>query len=234
MMGEPRSSNHDVYTDATPPVPPPPPPPPRRPVVSLVQPSKKKKHQRGKVVRVFPSVFRSFPIISPVCKLPSLPMGGLTDAHRAASGGSRVTGTLFGYRKGRVSLSVQESPRCLPTVVLELGMHMNALQKELGFGMVRIALECEKSMDKDKDKTKLMDCVLQWPEDRLRGQEGGQRGGPQRDGAPQGCLHGCRSAAGELQHGGPRQRAGLHEGLLRAGRRVKGLRYALYAQPRGQ
>ncbi|KAK4767075.1 hypothetical protein SAY86_014825 [Trapa natans] len=158
MMGELRSSNHDVNTDATPPVPPPPPPPPRRPVVSLVQPSKKKKHQRGKVVRVFRSVFRSFPIISPICKLPSLPMGGLPDAHRAASGGSRVTGTLFGYRKGRVSLSVQESPRCLPTVVLELGMHMNALQKELGSGMVRIALECEKSMD--KDKTKLMDEPL--------------------------------------------------------------------------
>lgn len=59
-----------------------------------------------------------------------------------------MTGTLFGYRKGRVSLSVQESPKCLPSLVVELALQMNVLQKELSAGMVRIALECEKRADK--------------------------------------------------------------------------------------
>lgn len=150
-MGEPRSSNHDHRHHHGGPAAPPPPPPPRQPV-SLVQPSKNKKH-KPKVIRAFRSVFRSFPIITPACKLPALPMG-LPDTHKTASG-SRVTGTLFGYRKGRVSLSVQESPKCLPNLVVELAMQTNALQKELRSGLVRIALECEKRPD--KDKTKLMD-----------------------------------------------------------------------------
>ncbi|PKI76326.1 hypothetical protein CRG98_003248, partial [Punica granatum] len=81
-MGEPRSSNQDRH-DALPAAPAPPPPPPRQPV-SLVQPSQKKRH-KPKVFRVFRSVFRSFPIITPVCKLPSLPMG-LPDTHRTISG----------------------------------------------------------------------------------------------------------------------------------------------------
>lgn len=63
-----------------------------------------------------------------------------------------MSGTLFGYRKGRVSLSIQENPKCLPSLVVELAMHTNVLQKELGTGMVRIALECEKRTEKDKVK----------------------------------------------------------------------------------
>ncbi|KAI4374154.1 hypothetical protein MLD38_012180 [Melastoma candidum] len=136
-------------------IPPPPTLPPRH-TVSLVQPSQKKR-PKGKVMRVFRSVFRSLPIMTPICKLPSLPMG-LPDNHKTISGGTRVTGTLFGYRKGRVSLSIQESPNCLPTLVVELAMQTNMLQKELSTGMVRVALECEKRSD--KDKTKLMEEPL--------------------------------------------------------------------------
>lgn len=155
-MGEPRSvsaaSSDDQQHETSPPSPPP--PPPRQPL-SLVQPSQKKKH-KTKVFRVFRSVFRSLPIITPVCKFPSLPMG-IPDTHRTVSG-TRVTGTLFGYRKGRVSLSMQETPKCLPTLVVELAMQTNVLQKELSSGMVRIALESEKRPD--KDKTKLLDEPL--------------------------------------------------------------------------
>lgn len=71
----------------------------------------------------------------------------------------RITGTLFGYRKGRVSLSIQEAPKCLPSLVLELAMQTIVLQKEMGSGMVRIALECEKRADQ-KDKTRLLDEPL--------------------------------------------------------------------------
>ncbi|KAJ8769649.1 hypothetical protein K2173_005252 [Erythroxylum novogranatense] len=126
---------------------PPPPPTPTSQPLSLVHPSQKKKH-RTKVFRVFRSVFRSLPIITPACKMPVL-NGGLLDSSVLAT---RVTGTLFGYRKGRVSLSLQENPRCFPSVVVELAMQTNVLQKEMGAGMVRIALECEKRGDKDKTR----------------------------------------------------------------------------------
>ncbi|CAK9142272.1 unnamed protein product [Ilex paraguariensis] len=107
--------------------------------------------------RVFRSVFRSLPIITPVCKFPSLPGGRLPDGHRH-SAGNRITGTLFGYRKGRVTLSIQENPRTLPALVVELAMQTNVLQKEMSLGMVRIAMESDKRSD--KDKTKLMEEPL--------------------------------------------------------------------------
>jgi len=136
-MGEPRSA---------PATPPPPPPPPIS--LSLVQPSQKKR-LKPKVVRVFRSVFRSLPIITPSCKFPSLPPD---HHHKTVNNGIKVTGTLFGRRKGRVSLAVQENPRCLPSLVVELSMHTNSLQKDMASGTVRVALECEKRSEKDKTR----------------------------------------------------------------------------------
>ncbi|KAL0378769.1 UNVERIFIED_CONTAM: protein MIZU-KUSSEI 1 [Sesamum radiatum] len=135
-------------------LPPPPPPPPA--ALTLIQPSTKKKSKPSKVFRVFRNVFRSFPIITPACKFPSLPSGRLPDSRVIA--GARITGTLFGYRKGRVSLSIQENSRTLPTLVVELAMQTHFLQKEMSLGMVRIALECDKR--DDKDKTELMEEPL--------------------------------------------------------------------------
>ncbi|XWS33260.1 hypothetical protein CRYUN_Cryun22dG0066300 [Craigia yunnanensis] len=153
-MGEPRPRTSAATSrdeDRTPPTPSTPKAPttPCQQSFSLVQPSQKNKKHKPKAIRVFRSVFRSFPIITPACKFPSVPVGLSIDSRKSNSG-SRVTGTLFGYRKGRVSLSVQESPNCLPSLVVELAMQMNVLQKELGAGMVRIALECEKRAGKDK------------------------------------------------------------------------------------
>ncbi|XP_059644852.1 protein MIZU-KUSSEI 1-like [Cornus florida] len=147
-MGEAQPSS-----STTPPPSPRPPsssPPPAH-TTSLIQPPNKKKNRPNKVFRVFRSVFRSFPIITPACRLPSH-AGGLFPESNHRSSGTRITGTLFGYRKGRVSLSIQENPKCFPTLVLELAMQTNALQKEMSMGMVRIALECEKRADKDKTK----------------------------------------------------------------------------------
>ncbi|XP_030500013.1 protein MIZU-KUSSEI 1 [Cannabis sativa] len=167
-----QNSTDSSPSRSIPPSPPPPftaPPPapalPRMPV-SLIQPSQRKRsHNKTKVLRVFRSVFRSFPIISPAaCKMPALPNGLMEGHHhhhhhhRSSSSGHRVTGTLFGYRKGRVSFSMQESPRCLPTLVIELAMQTNVLQREMGSGMVRIALECEKRQE--KDKTRIVDEPL--------------------------------------------------------------------------
>ncbi|KAJ4979398.1 hypothetical protein NE237_010178 [Protea cynaroides] len=62
----------------------------------------------------------------------------------APSLGRKVTGTLFGHKKGHVSFVVQEGPRSEPVIVLELAMSTSALVKEMSSGLVRIALECEK------------------------------------------------------------------------------------------
>ncbi|CAN6839959.1 hypothetical protein Rs2_16689 [Raphanus sativus] len=161
-MGEPKprvsgaSSSTDSYS--TPSASPTPTPAPRQPV-TLLEPSHQHKKKGKKVFRVFRSVFRSFPIITPAaCKIPVLPGGSLPDQHRSGSSGSRVSGTLFGYRKGRVSLSIQENSKCLPSLVVELAMQTMVLQKELSGGMVRIALETEKRAD--KEKVKIMDEPL--------------------------------------------------------------------------
>ncbi|XP_047335762.1 protein MIZU-KUSSEI 1-like [Impatiens glandulifera] len=122
---------------------------------SLVQPSNKNKHKPAKVFRVFRSMFRSFPIITPtMCKMPSHSTNMFLDG-KVTHSGYQTTGTLFGHRKGRISLSIQENPRTLPTLVVELAMQTNVLQKEMSLGMVRIALECEKRLEKGK-KIKLL------------------------------------------------------------------------------
>ncbi|KAG6397446.1 hypothetical protein SASPL_143613 [Salvia splendens] len=72
----------------------------------------------------------------------SPPQSAASRGREAAQDAVRVP--LFGYRKGRVSFSIQENPRTLPTAVVELAMQTHALQREMGAGMVRIAMECEK------------------------------------------------------------------------------------------
>ncbi|KAL8208621.1 hypothetical protein R6Q57_008033 [Mikania cordata] len=143
--------------------PPPPPPSPssspspsRSPGVSL-QPSSPRKNpsKSTKILRRVRSVFRSFPIITPAaCKFP-VSLHNLHDNHHI-HGGTRMTGTLFGYRKTRINLAIQENPRCLPMLLLELSIPTGKLLQEMGLGLVRIAMECEKR----SGKTKLVDELL--------------------------------------------------------------------------
>ncbi|KAK4253174.1 hypothetical protein QN277_010773 [Acacia crassicarpa] len=127
----------------------------RPPSISL-QPAKIKKPetQAHKLFRKFRSVFRSFPIITPPsCKFPvSLTGGQGTDKH--IHGGIRITGTLFGHRKARVNLAFQQNPKCLPFLLLELTIPTAKLIQDMGTGLMRIALECEKN---PKEKTKIID-----------------------------------------------------------------------------
>ncbi|EOA18326.1 hypothetical protein CARUB_v10006845mg [Capsella rubella] len=138
---------------------------PSRPHILLEPPSSKKKKTKTNVFRVLRTVFRSFPIFttpSVACKIPVMHPGlGLPDPHHNTS---RITGTLFGYRKGRVSFSIQESPKCLPSLVVELAMQTTTLQKELSTGMVRIALETEKQPRSDNNnKTEKKTDILEEP-----------------------------------------------------------------------
>ncbi|KAL6658946.1 hypothetical protein ACP70R_002986 [Stipagrostis hirtigluma subsp. patula] len=62
----------------------------------------------------------------------------------------RVTGTLYGRRKGRVVLALQETPRCLPSLVVELALQTHALLRELGNPAgARIVLETERRASTD-------------------------------------------------------------------------------------
>ncbi|XP_024965371.1 protein MIZU-KUSSEI 1-like [Cynara cardunculus var. scolymus] len=137
--------------------PPPPPPsspsPSRSPAVALRSSSPRTNPSKStKIFRRVRSVFRSFPIITPAaCKLP-VSLHSHHDNHHI-HGGTRMTGTLFGYRKTRINLAIQENPRCLPVLLLELSIPTGKLLQEMGLGLVRIAMECEKH----GGKTKLVD-----------------------------------------------------------------------------
>ncbi|XP_021724154.1 protein MIZU-KUSSEI 1-like [Chenopodium quinoa] len=58
--------------------------------------------------------------------------------------GRKVTGTLFGHRKGHVTFAVQDDPRADPALLIELAISTSALVREMSSGLVRIALECER------------------------------------------------------------------------------------------
>ncbi|XP_059440350.1 protein MIZU-KUSSEI 1 [Corylus avellana] len=128
--------------------------PARRPPISLQPSHKHNPSKSSRLLRRFRSVFQSFPIVNiPSCKIPiSLHGSRLHDGH--IHGGKRMTGTLFGFRKARVNLAIQETPRSLPILLLELAIPTGKLLQDMGMGLVRIALECEKH---PSDKTKIID-----------------------------------------------------------------------------
>ncbi|KAI3961346.1 hypothetical protein MKX01_007060 [Papaver californicum] len=54
------------------------------------------------------------------------------------------TGTLFGYRQGKVTFCIQSKPDSnIPTLLLELAIPTAILAKEMKSGLLRIALECK-------------------------------------------------------------------------------------------
>uniref|UniRef100_M4C7Q5 Protein MIZU-KUSSEI 1 n=1 Tax=Brassica campestris TaxID=3711 RepID=M4C7Q5_BRACM len=83
--------------------------------------------------------FLSFPSSSSVSnQMISFLTGG------SSSLGKRVTGTLYGHRRGHVTFSVQYGPSSAPVFLLDLAMSTATLVREMSSGLVRIALECEK------------------------------------------------------------------------------------------
>ncbi|KAL3525008.1 hypothetical protein ACH5RR_013380 [Cinchona calisaya] len=131
-------------------------PSPARAQVPLQQPSQQKKSslKTTKLFRRVRSVLKSFPIVSTPCKMPiPIPIhGGKPNDSHHIHGGKQMTGTLFGYRKARVNLVLQDKPRCLPLLVLELSISTGKLLHDMGLGLVRIALECEKHHPSEKIK----------------------------------------------------------------------------------
>ncbi|KAH0682331.1 hypothetical protein KY289_020083 [Solanum tuberosum] len=83
----------------------------------------------------------SFPSVLPTCRWLNLP----NQFSITPSLGRKVTGTLFGHRRGHVSFAVQDDPKSDPVLLIELAVSTSSLVKEMSSGLVRIALECEKT-----------------------------------------------------------------------------------------
>ncbi|KAJ8774555.1 hypothetical protein K2173_017001 [Erythroxylum novogranatense] len=66
--------------------------------------------------------------------------------------GTKVIGTLFGYRRGHVHFAFQEDAKLGPAFFIELATPTSLLVREMASGLVRIALECEKKSEKKPKK----------------------------------------------------------------------------------
>ncbi|TVU01158.1 hypothetical protein EJB05_53405, partial [Eragrostis curvula] len=65
--------------------------------------------------------------------------------HRQVGLGARLTGTIYGHRRGHVHLAFQVDPRACPALLLELAAPTASLVREMASGLVRIALECDRA-----------------------------------------------------------------------------------------
>ncbi|KAL4364145.1 hypothetical protein GQ457_04G036200 [Hibiscus cannabinus] len=83
----------------------------------------------------------------------------VSDFRKSRSGmplglGSRVIGTLFGYRRGHVRFALQKEANSPPAFLVELATPISGLVREMASGLVRIALECDKRKEEARNKPK--------------------------------------------------------------------------------
>ncbi|KAJ0987140.1 hypothetical protein J5N97_005496 [Dioscorea zingiberensis] len=62
--------------------------------------------------------------------------------YASSSSSSTVTGTFFGYRRGRVSFCLHDDSRTSPLLLLDFAIPTAQLAREMRHGLLRIALEC--------------------------------------------------------------------------------------------
>nr|XP_043616632.1 protein MIZU-KUSSEI 1-like [Erigeron canadensis] len=91
-------------------------------------------------------MFKLLPMLTSGCKMVAL----LGRPRRPLLTDHATTGTLFGHRRGRVSLAIQEDPHRPPVFVIELPMSSSAFQKEMASDIVRLSLESETRSHKKK------------------------------------------------------------------------------------
>ncbi|XP_009789140.1 protein MIZU-KUSSEI 1-like [Nicotiana tabacum] len=73
---------------------------------------------------------------------------GKSRTHFSSGLGTKVVGTLFGYRRGHVHFAFQEDPKLSPAFFVELATPTSHLVREMASGLVRIALEADKRTGK--------------------------------------------------------------------------------------
>jgi uncharacterized protein (TIGR01570 family) len=79
-----------------------------------------------------------------VSRLRTALASAIAGRHRQVGLGARLTGTLYGHRRGHVHLAFQVDPRACPALLLELAAPTASLVREMASGLVRIALECDR------------------------------------------------------------------------------------------
>uniref|UniRef100_A0A0D9XEL1 Protein MIZU-KUSSEI 1 n=1 Tax=Leersia perrieri TaxID=77586 RepID=A0A0D9XEL1_9ORYZ len=85
-------------------------------------------------------MFKLMPMLTSGCKMVAL-LGRHNS--RALLADHATTVTLFGQRRGRVSLAIHEDTRAPPVFLIELPMLTSALHKEIASGVVKLALESD-------------------------------------------------------------------------------------------
>ncbi|RLN04265.1 hypothetical protein C2845_PM13G20230 [Panicum miliaceum] len=115
---------------------------------SLLRPSSTTDERRAKLSGAgsgggAPGLFKMFkllPVLTTGCK-----MAAMLGRHsgRALLADHAPTVTLFGHRRGRLSLAIHEDTRSPPAFLIELPMLAAALHREMATGTVRLALESD-------------------------------------------------------------------------------------------
>lgn len=102
----------------------------------------------GREVR-FRRSFRSLvECMVPCCGFqPSDSLSSDAESVHGSSSSTNVTGTFFGYRKGRVSFCLQDDTRSSPLLLLEFAVPTAYLAREMQYGLLRIALECDRQKE---------------------------------------------------------------------------------------
>ncbi|KAK4376509.1 hypothetical protein RND71_002805 [Anisodus tanguticus] len=85
---------------------------------------------------------------STVSKLRSAFTFGKSRTNFSSGLGTKVVGTLFGYRRGHVHFAFQEDPKLGPAFFVEMATPTSHLVREMASGLVRIALESDKRTGK--------------------------------------------------------------------------------------
>lgn len=108
-------------------------------------PSNSSSSRRRKLQAIAVSRIRSVITAFTMNKPPSFPhLGG------SGSLGTKIVGTLFGFRKGHVHFVFQREHNSAPVFFIELATPITHLVKELASGLVRIALECDKQEEQQE------------------------------------------------------------------------------------
>ncbi|XP_072979119.1 protein MIZU-KUSSEI 1-like [Typha angustifolia] len=109
------------------------------------QPSGGRRAKSGGGGSIF-KMFKLLPMLSSGCKMVAL----LGRPSKALLADHATTVTIFGYRRGRASLAIQEDTRSPPIFLIELPVLTSFLYKEMDSGVVKLALESETRTNRRK------------------------------------------------------------------------------------
>ncbi|XP_021745880.1 protein MIZU-KUSSEI 1-like [Chenopodium quinoa] len=94
-------------------------------------------------------MFKLFPLLTSGCKVVAL----LAKSHhlrRPMITDHATIITLFGTRRGRITLAIQENPHSIPFFMIELPILSSTFYKEMSCDILRVALESETKTHKKK------------------------------------------------------------------------------------